>query len=395
MRFTSVLAGTVALVVAMVLLSYVTNPMRSGETAPPVVETGEPPKEPDSEGNYPANPLTPADAKAAPVVDIAETDYRFGRMAAGASGEHTFVIRNTGVAPLELRKGPSTCKCTVGKIGQEQVPPGETVEVKMKWEPPSASMEFLQSATIWTNDPQRPQLSLTISGEVVPDVMRYPEGTWTAGPVSEGAPKRIEGMMASMLKEDFEITAFESPVPWIKVEATPMTEEELKGFSGKAGYKLLCVIEPQMPIGRFRELVKLKTNLRDHEEFEIEVTGSRLGPLNFVGPGWFGEQHVLKLGRLSAAGGRKVPLSLFGVEEEGQPLEVTVESVEPPVLEVDVSRRNPGDASSRRVQFVLTIDIPAGVTPGRYTEDKKVAVNLSTTHPAAPAITFYVEFQAD
>lgn len=393
MRFTSVLAGTVALVVAMVLLSYVTNPMRSSETAPPVVETGEPPKEPDSEGMYPSNPLTPA-GDPAPVAEIDMTDYRFGRMAAGATGEHTFVIRNTGEAPLELRKGPSTCKCTVGTIGQEQVPPGESVQVKMEWTPPAPSMEFMQSATIWTNDAKRPQLSLTINGEVVPDVMRYPEGTWTAGPVSEREPKRIEGMMASMLEEDFEITAFESPVPWIKVDASPMTEEELKAISGKAGYKLTCVIEPQMPVGRFRELVKVKTNLRDHEEFEIEVTGSRLGPLNFVGPGWFGEQHVLKLGRLPAASGRKVPLSLFGVEEE-QPLEVTVESIEPPILQVEVARRTPGDGSSRRVQFVLTIDIPPGVTPGRYMEDKRVAVQLGTTHPAAPAITFYVEFQAD
>ena len=249
------------------------------------------------------------------------------------------------------------------------------MEVKMEWEPPAPTMEFMQSATIWTNDAKRPQLSLTINGEVVPDVMRYPEGTWTAGPVSEREPKRIEGMMASMLEEDFEITAFESPVPWIKVDASPMTEEELKATSGKAGYKLTCVIEPQMPVGQFREKLKIRTNLRDHEEFEIEVTGSRLGPLNFVGPGWFGEQHVLKLGRLSAAGGRKVPLSLFGVDEEGQPLEVTVESIEPPILEVDVARRTPGDGSSRRVQFVLTIDIPPGVTPGRYTEDKKVAVN--------------------
>jgi hypothetical protein len=216
-----------------------------------------------------------------------------------------------------------------------------------------------------------------------------------AGPVSEREPKQIEGMMASMLEEDFEITAFESPVPWIKVDATPMTEEELKAVSGKSGYKLTCVVEPQMPVGQFRENLKVRTNLRDHQEFEIEVTGSRLGPLNFVGPGWFGEQHVLRLGRLSAAGGRKVPLSLFGVDEEGQPLEVTVESIEPPILEVEVARRTPGDGASRRVQFVLTINIPPGVTPGRYTEDKRVAVQLGTTHPAAPAITFYVEFQAD
>jgi len=69
--------------------------------------------------------------------------HDFGVMEADAVGSHVFVLRNEGNAPLEVRQGDATCKCTVGLIGTKsdkekgeqyvEIPPGESTQVTLEW----------------------------------------------------------------------------------------------------------------------------------------------------------------------------------------------------------------------------------------------------------------------
>src|SRR5687768_8123279 len=45
--------------------------------------------------------------------ETGNTEFTFGTLNPGDSGKHSFVIRNTGFAPLALQEGPTTCKCTM------------------------------------------------------------------------------------------------------------------------------------------------------------------------------------------------------------------------------------------------------------------------------------------
>src|SRR4051812_32552624 len=42
-----------------------------------------------------------------------EAKYNFGTMQRGTSKSHDFVIKNVGEAPLKLRAGTTSCKCTL------------------------------------------------------------------------------------------------------------------------------------------------------------------------------------------------------------------------------------------------------------------------------------------
>src|SRR5579872_2905137 len=48
-----------------------------------------------------------------PKAVIEETEFEFGRMEVGEERSHAFIIRNEGEAPLLLKKGKTTCKCTM------------------------------------------------------------------------------------------------------------------------------------------------------------------------------------------------------------------------------------------------------------------------------------------
>lgn len=101
-----------------------------------------------------------------PKAKCAEPSFHFGLMDPLTVGEHTFVIENAGETPLLLAGGKSSCKCTLSDLAQAEVAPGEAYEVTLRWNSGHASREFNQSATVITNDPQRPELQLRVSGEV-------------------------------------------------------------------------------------------------------------------------------------------------------------------------------------------------------------------------------------
>ncbi len=393
MKLTSVLAGLVALFVALTLLMYVVSPSTINATNPMGAnEDGPKPKNDPVDGKYPHNPFDVVAQGPFPKAEFDSRDHHFGQMAVGETGSHTFVLKNTGDAPLKVASGPSSCKCTVGKLELKEVPPGETVDVALEWHPPGQAMEFMQTATIWTNDPEQRQIELTITGQVVPEVIRYPEGAWTVT-VNENTPTQFKGMILAMLQDSFEITGIETSQPWITVTPRPLTADEVKREMGKSGYELNCEIQPQMPVGTFKETVTVRTTIKNHEEFQYEVSGVRLGPFNIVGPGWLSHVQRLRLGRVSSVEGKQVKLSVIGAERD-PPLEVAVESIEPPVLTATVERKTL-DATAQRLQFIVTLDVPKGSVPARYSDDRPIQVRLKTNHPEAPSVLLGVEVQID
>jgi hypothetical protein len=99
------------------------------------------------------------------VVENGET-FDFGVMEQNTKKSHAFIFRNDGNLPLTLDKISTTCKCTLGNVGKGVVQPGATTEVTLEWEAKTGDTEFTQSAKIKTNDPQRPEIQLVVTGKV-------------------------------------------------------------------------------------------------------------------------------------------------------------------------------------------------------------------------------------
>lgn len=73
------------------------------------------------EGLPQEKPPAATSAEAKPKAVAAELLHDFGVMNPLTMGRHEFVIRNEGAAALVLRKGPTTCKCTLSNVSGGEI----------------------------------------------------------------------------------------------------------------------------------------------------------------------------------------------------------------------------------------------------------------------------------
>jgi hypothetical protein len=155
---------------------------RPAPSAPPEAKSPPPPSEEKKAG-----PKRPAVAEKGPFpkVSTGERVFEFGSMGVDEEKKHKFAIQNKGETPLDLEVGPSTCKCTVGSLSKKKVMPGESVDVELAWRPKEVSLNFAQNATIWTNDPDAPDVVFKVYGKVAEKYVVVPAKGWHAGHVTD------------------------------------------------------------------------------------------------------------------------------------------------------------------------------------------------------------------
>lgn len=67
-------------------------------------------------------------------IEFAEETYDFGTIEQGTTVSHEFRFRNTGKVPLLISDARSTCGCTVPKVPQQPIPPGEEGAILVRFD---------------------------------------------------------------------------------------------------------------------------------------------------------------------------------------------------------------------------------------------------------------------
>lgn len=405
MRPTSVIAGLLALLAAFWVLAWAINPTPATQAPPdsvpapqemdpdqhvPLPET--PPR--DKSDEFASNPFTLSSDGPQPKAVVDEPDFKFGRLAVMATGQHDFTIRNEGTVPLKLAKGHTTCKCTGFTLGIQEIAPGDSATIHLEWKPVAEEEAFSQRATIWSNDPAYAEIELRVEGEVVPVIKVVPAGLWTAGSVSEGAPTTVKGYIASA-SEPFEIKSIEVPSQFIAVTHEPLDEATLAQEKMVSGYWISCTVDPSIPVGVFKEVIKVNLSVEKIPMMPITIQGARIGPFQVIGPGWRQANQTLYMGRCKSAEGKKVQISMLVANKPGRTIEFGEPQVTPPVLKVSMKRNESFDSSGGREQHLIVFEAVPGSTPGRWMGDTAVKVHLPCNHPDANGANFSVEFQVD
>jgi hypothetical protein len=92
--------------------------------------------------------------------------YNFGKVKAGQTPKHSFIIRNTGNSPLIINDIEASCGCLVISYTKAPIPPGKSGKIDVVLSTESKIGFQLRSATVITNA-DNPQLVLYMKGEVV------------------------------------------------------------------------------------------------------------------------------------------------------------------------------------------------------------------------------------
>lgn len=393
MRVGTVLAGLLALVMCLMVLSWVAGMNRKPKEDPPA-GTVKPLSESSVHDN---NPFEGEHPSPPPKLEIEETSFNFGVMELGGEMTHAFVVRNSGEGALKLAVGRSTCKCTVGKLDEDSVPPDGDVEVKLTWRPHNADPAFTQQATIFSNDPEHAEFQLEVGGIVARRLEVLPGDTWTLTSVSETQETPFEFVIFSQLLDGFEITSVEPSNDLIHVDVVPLSQEELSQLPefgpARSGYRLHGRLGLGFPVGEIHEYLTVSTDVKDYEKLPLSIMTSRIGPFSVIGPGWLAASKMLDLGRFESRDGKTVKLGMF-VEEESGGFQFTDVHVEPPVLDVSWERDSEFESPTRHRIWIQVV-APAGMTPVRRDSADPIKVVMSTNDPNVPEWTFFVALQAN
>lgn len=190
-----------------------------------------------------------------PKVELPDgSSFDFGVMRPNEKGEHVFVVKNVGDESLVLKVGASTCKCTVGELGDELLEPGEQTEVTMSWTVLTNENTFGQSAELRTNDPSQVAIRFEINGTVVRDVQLFPEEV-TFGDVAAGEDTEFDVSVFSYMSEPMsagDIKFSDDAINELtEFEVTPFEPSEQDGINESAtqGFRVHATIHPGLKQG--------------------------------------------------------------------------------------------------------------------------------------------------
>ena len=374
----------------------------------------------------------------APKLATPEITYDFGRMIVGEKGTHDFAFTNKGEAPLELTKGATSCKCTISGLEQTSIAPGETANVKLEWtaNPGGPGGDFRQTALILTNDPLRPEVTLTIqgksfamwdpfpSGVVFTDLQTDAVASATAKVITYGA--RPPELLSVRVSEESNVTtnpveqgdrdvaqAAEVPAsPYFSATADPLESNEFASITGATGGFLLTVTTvPPLPIGPRTNQLELVFTIPDGEATGEAATGfvpptepeggwlakltvqaNVVGPLSLAGAQWDATREFVRMGSLSTATGGQTKLFLTAKGEHRGVVRPTVKEVVPASMQVEVGEPTAiGDGVVVRIP--LSISIPAGSPTCNHLGSRQGGLGrvvLETGHPEVPELTIPV-----
>ena len=350
-------------------------------------------------GEKPVKTLAlPTDA-AVPRVQVDEPNFNFGTMQQGRRKSHTFAFKNVGAAPLTLRVGQPTCKCTVGQVTERPIPPGETGIVTLEWTAITGSGPFRQSAPVMTNDPLNSSIQLVIEGEVTEAEGIEPrELAFDTVPVGES--KSASVFVMAMLQDNLVVSEPRLSDPNLRdnfdVEITPVAPQDLPNPKAKSGVVVTVTAKPGLPVGRFQQWLAVKTNLEDGEHLEIPLSGRVVGDIGVKGLSWNEELGVLLMGSVKSSEGKREVLNLMIRGADAGAVKFAVASSDPPELSVTIGE--PKKLKDELFSVPLIVEVPIGTRPMVRTDTAQGEAGrivLSTTHPKVKEVVLSVRFSVE
>ena len=299
-----------------------------------------------------------------PKATVAEPLKDVGTVSKGDKIVHDFVIKNEGDADLQITSVQPACGCTVADF-DKVIKPGQTGKVHAVVDSATFSGPISKGVSVFTNDPEHPQIELTIHAKVEPYISIKPG--YARYITVQGEP--LEGNIAQTLWAPdgtaWDITSIDSPYPFLAVtfhEAKP--EERLPDAKGKQ-WKVEMKLSNQAKVGPLSDYVTVHTNHPKQKIVQIPVSG-------FVRPVVATTPPNADFGKIELKEPLKKALNIRNFATE--PIKVT--SVDPTLPKgIDAKLETLEEGREYQVRIVLNPELAKGPFLGKlviHTDSPKV-----------------------
>ncbi|GAB4336704.1 MAG: hypothetical protein Kow0099_09780 [Candidatus Abyssubacteria bacterium] len=280
--------------------------------------------------------------------------------------EHDFTFKNLGHKPLKILSIKTMCTCLTGQPTKTEIPPGETGAIVARMEAFNyEGNRPFKSLFIETNDPDEPITNLTISAKIIDPVVFEPEIVLLPH-IREGEAASAEVKLLQRGETPLLIDEIVPSSPLLSVQASPLEGQQ-------KGYLLDVTVSPEMPSGKFEEVITIFTKDADipgkpdthRPRLILYVKGEVSGDIA-VSP------RTINFGPASPDRSlrRKVTLS------SAVPLDVTSVSLSDPALRASYTSLDGGKKCEVTVEFVPSL-------PEREIEDT-LTITTARTNVSIP-----------
>ena len=221
------------------------------------------------------NPLIPGGNSAppghAPKAVVSDPLYDFGSALEGTMVTHTFAIKNNGQGYLDIQGVKTSCGCTTGNPSKMHVAPGDESDIAVSFDTHFQKGHQVRTITVSTNDPDNPQVAMTMQGIVKKQVEAVP------GEISFGDVKRGTEDTKELLVNDLNPARGAFSVGPVSNSNSSIKVEQEKRPDGKPGALLKVSLLKTMPVGPFDDTIKITNN---RVPLQVDVFGTVTGDLN-------------------------------------------------------------------------------------------------------------------
>lgn len=239
--------------------------------AGPGTQAPEPPKTPPPAEGAPAAPQGPH-----PKIKFEATELNLGDVVRGKDAVGTFTYKNSGDVTLHILSAKPGCSCTVTSFDAE-VEPGATGTIKASIKTANFSGAIGKGVSVTTDDPDQPQIMLSIKANVVGSiaVLPYPSLSLAPRVAGFGKPANLVIRRDETEKGELAISKLTATVPWLKLSARKVTaiEPAVEGLpTAMPGDYVVSVLVEHPPSGSSVQSITFKTGLTREPEVTVPVT---------------------------------------------------------------------------------------------------------------------------
>ena len=293
-----------------------------------------------------------------PKIELLDPVYEFGTVLQGAPVTHAFKIKNSGTGDLVINRVQTSCGCTAAEPSSKRLKRDDVAEIQVTFDTRHQKGHRARTITVFTNDPQIPNATMTLQGDIKVEVEATPSEV-NFDKVRQGATETRDVEVRFLGGgNNFTVSDVSNVNPNIKV-----TKEALK--DGKPGALLKVALLPKMPIGTFDDTINIVTN---RQPIDVHIFGQVTGDIA-VEPAQvsFGivphGQGVMRMVRITNSGGRS--MNVTGVSSSNSSVTASVDPV------------------TAGKEYKITVELRKGTPDGQLRGELKIA----TDHPEQPTLT--------
>lgn len=216
-----------------------------------------------------ANLCIAAMAFAAPELVADHASFNFGTVAQGKKVQHTFRIKNSGDAPLQIKKLEASCGCTAVKPSTSVISPGKSADIDVTFDSASFSGKVAKTVTLTSNAGRTPSYTFTMEGIVLEQLQVTPRQV-TLGALSSTTPKQAVVSVTNNGSSSVKLLGVSVTSSSLQIKPTIRKAELKPGETGTIELSVLAKPEAKILSG----YLHIATSHPQKKEITVPVYGS-------------------------------------------------------------------------------------------------------------------------